>query len=111
MILLGRRRQWQVSRESSSQTECFLPAWEQGETGGREAPPLAVRNGTCCKSAVYQAGGSVCLVDGTGKDIPVAHRENPLQFHDAVYWTFAVASKGEAGMVKQSLSEAAPRRA
>lgn len=42
---------------------------------------------------------------------PCGTSRKSLQFHDAVYWTFAVASKGEAGMVKQYLSEAAPRRA
>jgi hypothetical protein len=42
---------------------------------------------------------------------PCSTSRKSLQFHDAVYWTFAVVSKGEAGMVKQDLSEAAPRQA
>jgi hypothetical protein len=65
LILRRGRRQWQVGRKSSSQTECFLHAWEQGETCGREShPPWSCGHGTCCKSAVYQAGGSGCLADG-----------------------------------------------
>jgi hypothetical protein len=109
LILRRGRRQWQVGRESSSQTKCFLHAWEQGGNMRESHPPGRADMAHAASPRFTRQEDQVVWLMG-GKH-PCCTWRKSLQFHDAVYWTFAVASKGEAGMVKQYLSEAAPRRA
>jgi hypothetical protein len=113
LILRRRRRQWQVKRESSSQTDGMFPT-RMGAGGNRRAgePSPPGRAGMAHAASprfTRQEDRFVWLMVG-GKH-PCSTLRKSLQFHDAVYWTFAVVSKGEAGMVKQDLSEAAPRQA
>ena len=80
---------------------------DRPNAGARETLVMA----PCCMSAAEQAGGSVCLVGNRGTTIPVAHCGNPAQRQHAVYRAQAVVARSEAGIVKQYLSEGAPRPA